>query len=260
MIAAQEIDRIVERIKKLLALATSQNPHEAALAAAKAQELLFRHNLSMAMVEAATEGGANSDYVNDRFDSGGWMHWRRRLLAAVARNNFCRGVSYQGTREVGIVGEPHNVTVVKHLYAFLVREIIRLADTGVRADRTLDEEERRAWKRSFYLGAVRTIAQRLTEQRERDVNADPNAAALVVRKDQELEDAYREHFPGLHPDDHASDEEEEAPPKRADRGPRRPRRDDGYRAGLIAGRTIPLNLPLEAPRRATTGRRGAEGQ
>ena len=188
------------------------------------------------------------------------MHWRRRLLASVARNNFCRGVSYQGTREVGIVGEPHNVTVVKHLYAFLVREIIRLADMGVRAERTLDEEERRAWKRSFYLGAVRTIAQRLAEQRARDVRADPQAAALVVRKDQELEDAYREHFPGLHPDDNADNAEQEAPPKREDRGPRRPRRDDGYRAGLIAGRAIPLHLPLESPRRATTGRRGGEGR
>src|SRR3712207_287418 len=79
MTAAHEIDRVVERIKKLLALTSSQNPNEAALAASKAQELLFRHNLSMAMVEAATEGG-NSAYVADRFDSGGWMHWRRRLL------------------------------------------------------------------------------------------------------------------------------------------------------------------------------------
>lgn len=259
MTAAQDIDRIVERIKKLLALATSQNPHEAALAAMKAQELLFRHNLSVAMVEAALEGGANADYVNDRFDSGGWMHWRRRLLAVVARNNFCRGVSYQGTREVGIVGEPHNVMVVKHLYAFLVREVLRLAEVGLKAERTLDEEERRAWKRSFYLGAVRTIAQRLIEQRERDINIDPNAAALVVRKDQELEDAYRDYFPGLHPDD--ADNQEEAPtPRQEDRGPRRPRRGDGYRAGMIAGKTIPLNLPLDAPRRAMGGQRGAEGR
>lgn len=260
MTAAQDIDRIVERIKKLLALATSQNPHEAALAAAKAQELLFRHNLSMAMVEAAIEGGANPDYVNDRFDSGGWMHWRRRLLGAVARNNFCRGVSYQGTREVGIVGEPHNVTVVKHLYAFLVREVLRLAEVGLKAERTLDEEERRAWKRSFYLGAVRTIAQRLAAQRERDISADPRGAALVVRKDQELAEAYREHFPGLHLDDDAAGDAEAPAPKREDRGPHRPRRDDGYRAGVLAARTIPLHLPLDAPRPAARGRRGAEGR
>lgn len=252
MTAAHEIDRVVERIKKLLALTASQNPNEAALAASKAQELLFRHNLSMAMVEAATEGG-NSAYVADRFDSGGWMHWRRRLLAAVARNNFCRGVSYQGTREVGIVGEPHNVTVVKHLYAFLIDDIIRLADIGVKGERTLDEEESRAWKRSFYLGAVRTVAQRMAEQRQRDIAADEQSAALVVRKDQELEDAYKEYFPNLAHD--ADDGEAEAAPPPKDRGPSRPRRADGYRAGLIAGKTIPLNLPIEASRPAR--RRGS---
>jgi hypothetical protein len=252
MTAAREIDRIVERIKKLLALSSSQNPHEAALAAAKAQELLFRHNLSMSMVEAALEGGS-SGYVSDRFDSGGWMQWRLRLLSAVARNNFCRGVSYQGTRDVGIVGEPHNVTVVKHLYAFLVREVLRLADLEVKEQHGLDEEESRAWKRSFYLGAVRTIAQRLATQRQRDISADPQAAALVVRKDQELDEAYREHFPTAQSNE---DDEEGAPaPARQDRGPSRPRRTDGYRAGVLAGRTIPLNLPIEAPRRAAERRR-----
>lgn len=252
MTATHDIDRVVERIKKLLALTASQNPNEAALAASKAQELLFRHNLSMAMVEAATEGG-NAAYVADRFDSGGWMHWRRRLLAAVARNNFCRGVSYQGTREVGIVGEPHNVTVVKHLYAFLVRDIMRLADLGVKGERTLDEEEQRAWKRSFYLGAVRIVAQRMAEQRQRDIAADEQSAALVVRKDQELDDAYKDFFPNLQGDD--TDDGAEATPPPKDRGPSRPRRADGYRAGLIAGKTIPLNLPLEEPR--ATRRRGS---
>lgn len=252
MTAAHELDRVVERIKKLLALTASRNPNEAALAASKAQELLFRHNLSMAMVEAATEGG-DSAYVADRFDSGGWMHWRRRLLAAVARNNFCRGVSYQGTREVGIVGEPHNVTVVKHLYAFLVRDIIRLADIGVKSERTLDEEEQRAWKRSFYLGAVRIVAQRMAEQHQRDIAADAQSAALVVRKDQELDEAYKEFFPNLGGD--ADDDTAEVIPPPKDRGPSRPRRADGYRAGLIAGRTIPLNLPLEGPRETRRGSR-----
>lgn len=252
MTAARDLDKIVERVKKLLALSSSQNPHEAALAAAKAQELLFRHNLSLSMVEAALEGG-NSAYVSDRFDSGGWMHWRRRLLAAVARNNFCRGVSYQETRDVGIVGEPHNVTVVKHLYAFLVREVMRLADLGVKEQRGLDEEESRAWKRSFYLGAVRTIAQRLAIQRQRDVSADPQAAALVVRKDQELDEAFREHFPNTQSNE--EDEDGAPTPPRQDRGPSRPRRADGFRAGVLAGRSIPLNLPIEAPRRAAERRR-----
>jgi ElaB/YqjD/DUF883 family membrane-anchored ribosome-binding protein len=38
---------IVDRIAKLLALATSSNEHEAAAAAAKAQEILTEHNLRL---------------------------------------------------------------------------------------------------------------------------------------------------------------------------------------------------------------------
>ena len=43
---------IIEKIRKLLALANSSNEHEAALAAAHAQRLLSEHNLAMADVEA----------------------------------------------------------------------------------------------------------------------------------------------------------------------------------------------------------------
>lgn len=243
MTATADLHRIVDRVKKLLALSTSANPHEAALAAAKAQEILFRHNLSLAMVEAELAEGPGAGYVKDRFDSGGWMDWRRRLIAAIARNNFCRGVSYQGTRDVGIVGEPHNVLVVKHLYAFLVRELMRLAEIEVAGQPVLTEDESRAWKRSFYQGAVRTIAQRLAEQRQRDIAAAaqgaPGAMALVVRKDQELDDAYRQHFPDAPPPP-----PESPPADQPRRKPRRPRSTDGYRAGLRAGQTIPLNLPL----------------
>ena len=241
-----DLDRIVDRVKKLLALSSSQNPHEAALAAAKAQELLFKHNLSLAMVEAELPGDRHARYISDRFDSGGWMDWRRRLLAAVARNNFCRGVSYEGTRDVGIVGEPHNVLVVKHLYAFLVRELIRLAEAAAAGEPGLDAEGARAWKRSFFLGAVRTIAQRLATQRAHDAAANPQSTALVLRKDQELDEAYQQHFPNLRREDEES-------PRRRERTAR-PRSTDGYRAGVRAGKTIPLNLPLEAPRPA--GRRG----
>jgi hypothetical protein len=148
---------------------------------------------------------------------------------------------------------------VKHLYAFLTRDIMRLADLGVRAEHGLDEEERRAWRRSFYLGAVRTVSQRLAAQRQRDVGADPQAAALVVRKDQELDEAYREHFPNAQQNEETP--EADAPPPRQDRGPSRARSSDGYRAGLIAGKTIPLNLPIESPRRPASGaRRGAGGR
>lgn len=234
MTAEQGLDQIIERIQKLLALSTSSNPHEAALAAAKAQALLFRHNLSLATVQAGLAGSGASAYIVGRFDIGGETTWRRMLLAAVARNNFCRAVAYRGTPDVAIVGEPHNVRAVQALYGFLVGEIRRLAD------REWSERRRagaaageRRWKRAFHHGAVETIGARLGAQRAASARTDRATAALVVQKDRELDEAYRRHFPEVGPTRQAV-----------------VRSDDGYAAGARAAGAIPLEGAREEEGRA----------
>lgn len=51
--SSQNNERIIQKIKKLLALANSNNPHEAANAMAKAQKLMELHQIDMKMVELA---------------------------------------------------------------------------------------------------------------------------------------------------------------------------------------------------------------
>lgn len=233
MTAGQELDQAIERIQKLLALSKSSNPNEAALAAAKAQALLFRHNLSMATVQAGLEDGA-SPYVADRFHIGGGTTWRRMLLAAIARNNFCRAVGYKGTSEVGIVGERHNIQVVQYLYGFLVAEIRRLADRGWAEHREQGEARgERAWKRSFHYGAVQMVSQRLAAQQQANARADSASTALVVTKSRELDAAYTKFFPKVNPGRKAV-----------------VRSDDGYAAGVRAGQRIALNQSLDADAQA----------
>lgn len=57
-----DIARISEKIRRLLALSTSENPHEAALAAAKAQELLHRYNLEVSDIKAEQKPGFIQDF------------------------------------------------------------------------------------------------------------------------------------------------------------------------------------------------------
>ncbi|MDP3427015.1 MAG: DUF2786 domain-containing protein, partial [Humidesulfovibrio sp.] len=49
-------ERILAKIRKLLSLSKSDNEHEAATAAAKAQELLSQYNLSMSDIPADDDG------------------------------------------------------------------------------------------------------------------------------------------------------------------------------------------------------------
>src|SRR5262245_61768133 len=55
-----EQSAVIDRIKKLLALSTSSNEAEAALAAARAQELLQKHNLTMGVVQDSSQQKAET--------------------------------------------------------------------------------------------------------------------------------------------------------------------------------------------------------
>ncbi|MEA4838055.1 MAG: DUF2786 domain-containing protein, partial [Rhodospirillaceae bacterium] len=53
-------DAIIAKIKKLLALSKSSNEHEAALALAKAKELMEAHSLTDAIIRTADVSEANA--------------------------------------------------------------------------------------------------------------------------------------------------------------------------------------------------------
>jgi uncharacterized protein DUF2786 len=193
-------ERILERIQKLLALteARGATPEEAASAAAKAQSLLFEHNLSMASVErhdtdkGKTEQFANTDFLMNatRFS----VSWHRTLLGGIASANFCKAVFGQGAT-AHIIGQTSNVEVVAYLYNYLSREIERLATEGLRREGVL--EHRRRWKVSFCYGAAMTIRQRLREQKERNSAQSAACTALVVVSDADLKRAVGAFFPRL---------------------------------------------------------------
>jgi hypothetical protein len=81
------LERIVERVQKLLALGRRGGTEaEAASAMAKAQELLAAHNLDMAAVEGQVAGSARRE---KSAQNGGMYVYQRHLWSEVARLNFC---------------------------------------------------------------------------------------------------------------------------------------------------------------------------
>ena len=65
---AEKKKRIIDKIRKLLRLSRSSNEHEAAAAAAKAQELLSEYNLSldsMITEESASEASSTHRDIED---------------------------------------------------------------------------------------------------------------------------------------------------------------------------------------------------
>jgi len=127
--------KVMEKIRKLLALAKSSNEHEAASAADKAQLLLAEYNLTLTDVDSRTREGVEEDDDTET-DS---YPWRRPLGTWVAKMFFChymystfkrKKTSYD--RHI-FVGKPHNIVVAKMMFEYLIATVERLARAGAKS-------------------------------------------------------------------------------------------------------------------------------
>ncbi len=192
-----EQDRIIEMIRRLLGLATSNNVHEATLAAAKAQELLFKYNLDIAQIEEL--GGPQAqEYISEFIELSNtkqYISWKRGLLHIIAKYNFCRTVSYTNSVQCMIVGKRHNIEVVQYLYSYLAGEVARLAENGYKNNNRKGWVQKPTWINSFCSGAVSGIYQQLRAQRVQDLGLSSSSTAMVVTTDRELDNALDQFMP-----------------------------------------------------------------
>ena len=217
-----DITPILTKIKKLLALSTSSNPNEAALAAAKAQELLMQHNLTMSQIETH---GQESQYC-EAFVKTGSRVWQRLLLAVIARNNFCESIYDPRMKSAVLIGEPHNQEVVIYLHQYLVGQLETMAAVAYKLSGT--RVHAKSWLDSFYVGAINSIHERL-EAQKREMAAASNACkSLVIVKDAELQAAMYKLYPHI----------------RTARA-KRIRSSNGYHEGVEAGKRVTLNKAIE---------------
>jgi hypothetical protein len=245
----QDIDAIADKVRKLLALATSSNPHEAALAAARAQDLMFRYNLELSQVQTDRQGDSyvKQDVTLSGAKSGD-RNWRRLLMATIARNTFCKAIYYsgRGTRDkreqMAIIGQRHNIKHCQYLYEYLARELERMErlawDAYCAVTWTSERVHWLTYANNFYRGAVTEIERRLMEQRKAsetaaEVEGQGDASrALVVLTAQQLQEATHRFFPKL----------------TAGRlSATRNHSGEAYRAGREAGRSVPIRRGVEGP-------------
>jgi len=224
---------IVAKIHKLLALATSDNEAEAALAASKAQTLLLEYNISEQELgaykneksEKVTEvrtGGKNARNVSN---------WYNRLAWIVGKANLCN-VLISGTGLIWI-GKPTNIEVAQFMADALSNDLQRIADILWKDEKSqarfycnlcfrvfpfdkakdhsvntshsdwrvaLPHEvyipHGKTWKNNFYFGAIQTIGERLTENLQQ-LRVGEQINALVISNDADLREYMHVKYPRL---------------------------------------------------------------
>jgi len=182
-------DKVIDLIRKCLALADSPNENEAALAMAKAQELLERYNLSLAQVKDTVT--TIPDLIEGEVD---YEHkeWLRRLFFTVARHNFCKTVGHPSTGKESIIGRYTNVCMTVEMAYWLRSQIERIAMEETTSDKLYQFDSStgtinhwgvpstREYRKGFLVGIVARISQRLQELADQRRTETPSLTALTV--------------------------------------------------------------------------------
>lgn len=180
---------IIEKIKKLLALANSSNEHEAALAAGHAQRLLSEHNLVMADIEASHRPD-KADKVETSV-SKCIPKWRRHLSAGVSTAFDCQAVHHPATGKMTFIGVGADVQIAAYTFAYLDRAVRKLCSDYMKrhVGNTIANRDRELMRQSYYLGAVSTITDRLRVQK---IQTPVTSGALVPVKEGLIRQAMNE--------------------------------------------------------------------
>lgn len=199
---------LIQKIQKMLALAEgATNPNEAAAAAAKATELLQRHNLDMAAVRAATHQQAAIGEVEFDLDGDeGRKLWLTLLADAVAKANYCYPLY---TRRIVIfIGAQDQLAAVCFIFSNLYHRLKEMAEAegrnydalfkkanGFSAARAQGNFNLRFFKRKFLEGAAIAIELRLRTQRQTFEAQD--ARALVLVRDADVQTYLAREYPDV---------------------------------------------------------------
>ncbi|MBP7625137.1 MAG: DUF2786 domain-containing protein [Xanthomonadales bacterium] len=185
-------DDVIERIQKLLRLAKSSNPHEAALAADKARELMLEYDLQATdlaeiktSVDRQTVGRRRSRIAK----------YEQQLFDAVARQFDCRALyvsfeavshmkwnSFRTVRrcEMTIIGRRADIEIARYSFEFLLRQVAALA----KEYRARRPRVARKTMDSYRLGVVFRIIGSLDRLKRIDESqwTEPGTALVLCKK------------------------------------------------------------------------------
>ena len=165
------MQKIIERIQNLLSLATSDNEHEAQLAATRAQELMLKHNLEAKDVKGQAENVIKEMVMAVE----PYLRIHQKFILPILGRHFQVGIiirsqfvenTVDGRRKfkkaIVMVGNSINIEIANHVFSFLSQQFQGLWLSYKRAN-GLDETSRQ----SYYHGLAQGFEGQLTATKEK---------------------------------------------------------------------------------------------
>lgn len=192
------LEEAIEKAQKLLNLAQSDNVNESAAAAAQAQKILDKYEISKAMLDDNTspddEDIEHFDYSPlDEASKFNLDSWRSRLAQLVCKYNMCTlyTTTTFKTKQIILIGRPSDVDKVRYIYSYLTAETDRLCKRDC-------EGTGRTWRNNFRHGVVDTLIEKFRESRDETIkelkiaNVDSTALIKVENALQSMENKRNE--------------------------------------------------------------------
>lgn len=227
-----EIERVLEKVQKLMRLAEDKGASETEIETAlrQAQKLLLKHNLTMELArEYNGDKGKAEDILKETlvFKNRPWV---RMTMSAIARLYFCKYLVSMGdmrakTRHY-FVGRESNSKTASLMAAFVVSSILATA----RKNRRI-RGEKSAYESAFCLAAARRIAMRVRDMIENNQELSTGTGLMVIDTTKKENDEFSMQEFGI------------TLPVKSHARP--PSNIEGYRKGDEYGKTIGLNNQVE---------------
>lgn len=172
-------EKIIDRIRKLLALARDKaaSEHEAATAMAMASDLMIKYNVDH-VDDADAPGVIEGSYTTEKFD----QKWHSFMHTSIATLYDCRGLVQRGHRK--FVGRPFNVAAAEETWPFVLEQVEALYKSSLRAFKgemgKLSKEQRGEFRQTFKEACALRIWRKVSEIKAAQKNMIPGHKALVV--------------------------------------------------------------------------------
>lgn len=158
-----EQQNIVDKIRKLFTLAQSPNEAEAHLAQARAQELLAKYNLDMAVVRDVP-GADTEKREKTKIDRAAKFKWQRALWKVLAETNYCWYwvQTIEHAKRHVLLGRESNVITVKAMGEYLEDTMTRLCPV----DPSLNQSARVRFTQLWKMGCADELIARIEAKAE----------------------------------------------------------------------------------------------
>ncbi len=195
--------RMLVRVRGLLAKAESTSFEEEAEAlSAKAQELMSRHSIDVALVESGSSHGPSAPSGIRIGLESPYASAKATLIGAVAAANKCRTVRCEDLGFVTVFGYEPDLEATELLYTSLLVQATTAMGPAERRAGSAAQSRKRAFRHSFLVGYASRIGERLREAargaaEEAIVEHGGSLLPVLASRKAAVDDATRQAFPEL---------------------------------------------------------------